>query len=106
MHTAAKNAVVLTVLAGCLFAGCSMDRWTKVEPGEYSTVRGTGTASKATAQEIQKVEIDRDIDTATFTLADGSRIVVSFVPRDSWLYPHGSSGHRQEHADHRCRHVQ
>jgi hypothetical protein len=84
-----KIAVLLTVLAGCLFAGCSMDRWTKVEPGEYTPVRGIGTASKAAAQEIQKVEIDRDKDTVTFTLVDGSQIVASFVPRDRASWPSG-----------------
>jgi hypothetical protein len=76
MHTA-KLAVVLTVLAGCLCAGCSMDRWTKVEPGEYTTVRGIGTASKAAAQEIQNVAFSmfqnsntlfQDCDTAAIPL--------------------------------------
>ena len=70
-------------------AGCVMDRWAEVEPGEYAAVRGIGTASEAAVQGIQKVKIDRDKHTATFTLLDGSQIVASFAPRERAGWPAG-----------------
>lgn len=84
-----RVAVVLIILAGCLLAGCSMDRWTEVEPGEYAAVRGIGVGGEAAAQKIQKIAIDRGKDTATFTLVDGSRIVASFAPRERANWPAG-----------------
>jgi len=82
-------AVVLIVLAGCLLAGCSMDRWTEVEPGEYAAVRAVGVAGEAAAPKIQKISVDRDKGTATFTLVDGSQILASFVPRARANWPAG-----------------
>jgi hypothetical protein len=83
-----RVAVVLIILAGCLLAGCSMDRWTEVEPGEYATIRGVGVAGEAAAK-IQKIAVDRDKGTATFTLVDGSQILASFVPRERANWPAG-----------------
>jgi len=84
-----RVAVVLIILAGCLLAGCSMDRWTEVEPGEYAAVRGAGVVGEAAAQKIQKIEIDRGKGTAMFTLVDGSQILASFVPRERANWPAG-----------------
>jgi len=82
-------AVVMTVLTGCVLASCVRDRWVEIKPGEYAAVRGIGTASEAAIQGIQKVEIDRDKYTATFSLVDGSQIVTSFVPRERAVWPNG-----------------
>jgi hypothetical protein len=84
-----KTAVILVVLAGCLLAGCALDRCVKVEPGEYAALCGIGAASQAATQEIQKVEIDRGKNMAVFTLVDGSRLGVSFVSRERASWPSG-----------------
>ena len=81
--------ILVTILAGCVLAGCVMDRWVEVEPGAYAAVRGIGTTSAVAMQGIQKVEIDRDKHTATFLLLDGSQIVTSFVSRERSGWPAG-----------------
>jgi hypothetical protein len=88
MHIKRVTAVLM-VLAGCLLASCSTDRWTEVKPGEYVAVRGVGVAGEAAAQKIQKIAVDRDKGTATFTLVDGSQFLASFVSRERANWPAG-----------------
>jgi hypothetical protein len=84
-------AVVITALAlaGILVAGCSMDRWAEVEPGEYVVLHGGVATDKAAAREIQKLGIDRDQDRMVLTLVDGSEVVTSFVARERREWPSG-----------------
>ena len=84
-----RIAVVIIVLTGCALAGCVRDRWVEIEPGESVAVRGIGTASEAAIQAVQKVEIDWDKHTVTFSLVDGSHIVTSFVSRERAVWPTG-----------------
>jgi len=85
----AKAMVVLSIVVGCALTGCSMNRWVEVESGTYVTLRSTGSAVQAGPRALQEVKIDRDQQTATFGLADGSEIVTSFVPRVRAEWPSG-----------------
>ena len=76
-------------LAVVMSAGCSMDRWAAVEPGEYAVLTDWETTDKAAAREIQKLDIDRDRRVMVLTLVGGSEIVTSFVPRDRREWPSG-----------------
>jgi hypothetical protein len=86
-----KVAVVIAALAlvAVLLAGCSMDRWAKVEPGEYVVLRSGAATESAAEQAIQKLQVDRDDHLMVLTLVDGSEIVTSFVPRDKREWPAG-----------------
>jgi len=85
----ARATIAVIILVGCTLVGCSMNRWVEVESGTYAPTRGIGAAGQAAARTIQEVKIDRDHQTATFTLADGSEIVTSFVPRARAEWPAG-----------------
>jgi hypothetical protein len=60
-----------------------------VEPGTYAVVPSAGRASETAAREIHKLEIVRQADTATLTLADGSDIARPFTPRERGDWPAG-----------------
>jgi hypothetical protein len=86
-----KLAVVTAalVLAGLILAVCSMDRWAKVDAGEYVVLPGGAAAESAAEQAIQKLRVDRDDRLMVLTLVDGSKIVTSYVPRDRREWPAG-----------------
>ncbi len=86
---ATKAAITLALLLGCVLAGCSVDRWASVEPGDYAPVQSIGPSSEVAVQAIQTLRIDRDENAAIFTLADGSKLTASFVPRSSGEWPAG-----------------
>jgi hypothetical protein len=87
--TAVAVAVMALALAAVLLAGCSMDRWAEVEPGEYVLVDEGAATTIPVAREIQKLDIDRDERLMVLTLVDGSEIVAAFVPRDRTAWPAG-----------------
>ena len=85
-----KSATIACViLVVCILVGCSVDRWSSVESGEYVVAREAGTVNAIALSEIQKLEIDRDEGVAVFTQVDGPEIVVAFVPRDKAVWPSG-----------------
>jgi hypothetical protein len=88
-RTAAVVAVMALALLAVPLAGCSMDRWAKVEPGEYTVVHDGVAATMTIAGEIQRLDVDRDKSLMVLTLVDGSEIVTSFVPRDRTKWPAG-----------------
>jgi hypothetical protein len=87
--TTVAVAMMALALAAVPLAGCSMDRWAKVEPGEYTVVHDGAAATMTVAREIQRLDIDRDESMMVLTLVDGSEIVASFVPRDGTEWPAG-----------------
>lgn len=80
-------AVVAALLAS--LTGCILDRWAPVEPDTYTVVRSAGRASQMAAREIRKLDIDRDAQVATLTLADGSELTRPFTPRGRSDWPAG-----------------
>lgn len=80
-------AIILLTLIG-LAAGCS-DR-SEIEGGNYEAyeVSGHDSAEQAAILATQ-LNVDRDSDTATFTLDDGSQIVTSWTTRDRSDWPTG-----------------
>jgi hypothetical protein len=87
--TAIAVATMALALVAVLVAGCSMDRWSEVEPGEYAVVYTGAATTMTVAREIQRLDIDRDDSLMVLTLVDGSEIVASFVPRDRTEWPAG-----------------
>jgi hypothetical protein len=81
-------AMMAFALAAGLLGGCSLDRWAKVEPGEYTVVHG-GAATMPVAREIQGLAVDRDEGVMVLTLVDGSEITASLAPRDRTEWPAG-----------------
>jgi hypothetical protein len=84
-------AVMVTALAltGIIIAGCSMDRWARVAPGEYAVLNDWAAANSAAARVIQRLDIDREPGMLVLTRVDGSKIITSFVPRDKTEWPSG-----------------
>lgn len=66
-------AVLGVMLSGCLL----VSRWLPIEPGLYRPESGA-----AMALAIKSLEVDREDQLATFQLADGSRVILSFSSRD------------------------
>jgi hypothetical protein len=87
--TTVAVAMMALALAAVLLAGCSMDRWAKVETGEYTVVHDGAAATMTVAPQIQRLDIDRDGGLMVLTLVDGSEIIASFVPRDRTEWPAG-----------------
>jgi len=84
--------LTLAAVIPCLLAtltGCTLDRWAAVEPGTYTVVQSAGRASEIATREIRTLEIDREANTATLTLTDGSDITRPFTPRDRSDWPAG-----------------
>ena len=81
--------ITVAVLVGFMLAGCSLDRWVEVEPGEYGIIRARGATGQPGGVEIRQLVIDREKRLATFRLVDGTKSVVSFVPRDKIDWPSG-----------------
>ena len=88
-ETAVAVAMMALALAAVSLAGCSMDRWAKVEPGGYTVVHDGAAAAMTVAREIQRLDVDRDESLMVLTLVDGSQIVTSFVARDRTEWPAG-----------------
>lgn len=87
--TIKRATIGLAFLVVSFLSGCSMDRWSQVEPGEYVVASGRGTAHAVARQAIQKLAIDRDKEELVFTLADRTETVVSFVAREQAAWPSG-----------------
>jgi hypothetical protein len=87
--TTLSVAITALALVTVLLAGCSLDRWVEVEPGEYAVTHDGSTANMAAARKTQRLDIDRDEGLMVLTLVDGSEIVTSFVPRDRKEWPAG-----------------
>jgi hypothetical protein len=84
-----RAAMALAILVVLVLAGCSTDRWSRVEPGEYVVAPGQGAVHAVARQAIQKLVIDRNKEELVFTLVDGTEIVVSFVARERAAWPSG-----------------
>jgi hypothetical protein len=87
--TTVAVAIMALTLAAVPLAGCSMDRWAEVEPGEYTVVHDGAAATMTVVREIQGLDVDRDGSLMVLTLVDGSEIDASFVPRDRTGWPDG-----------------
>jgi hypothetical protein len=87
--TIKRATIGLALLVVSFLSGCSMDRWSQVEPGEYVITSGRGTAHAVARQAIRKLTIDRDKEELVFTLVDGVETIVSFVPREQAAWPSG-----------------
>jgi hypothetical protein len=64
-------------------------RWAEIESDDYVVVCGGGETNEAAMDAIEKMNIDRDERVVKFTLADGSEVVASFVPREKEEWPAG-----------------
>jgi hypothetical protein len=89
MLSSVVGFVLTAFLAGCTLTGCSTTRWAGIESGPYVVDFDTGQAYEPTLRAIQMMELIRDERVTVFTLADGSEIVTSFVPRDRADWPAG-----------------
>ena len=87
--TAVARAITALALVGVLIAGCSLDRRVEVESGEYVVLAEPGMPQAAAAREIKSLQVDRKARQVVFTLADGSEIATSFVPRERSAWPSG-----------------
>ena len=87
--TTLAAAIMALALAAVLVGGCSLDRWTKVEPGAYTVVHGGAASAMPVAREIQGLAIDRDGGVMALALDDGSEVVASLAPRDRAEWPAG-----------------
>ena len=87
--TAVARAITALALVGVLIAGCSLDRRVEVESGEYVVLAEPGMPQAAAAREIKSLQVDRKTRQVVFTLADGSQIAASFVPRERSAWPSG-----------------
>lgn len=88
MKRIALETALAFVLA-TLLLGCVQQRWLAVEPGAYTQVRGTDDISRAAAQEIRNLSVDREAATAILALEDGSQITLTFVARARAAWPEG-----------------
>ena len=88
-RTSVVGITMALALGAVLLAGCSLDRWAEIEPGEYAPVRDGAATTMTVAHEIQRLTIDRDESVMVLTLVDGSEIVALFVPRDRAEWPAG-----------------
>lgn len=77
------------LILALLLAGCVRHRWLEVEPGEYTQIRGADEASRAAARHIRSLSVDRDAETATIVLDDGSTILLNLAPRERPEWPEG-----------------
>jgi hypothetical protein len=84
-----RAAMALAILVVLVLAGCSADRWSRVEPGKYVVAPGQGAVHAVARQAIQKLVIDRNKEELVFTLVDGTETVVSFVARGRAAWPSG-----------------
>jgi hypothetical protein len=81
--------VLTGFLAACTLTGCSTTRWVGIESGQYVVDFDSSKSSEVTLRAIQNMEVLRDEGVTVFTLANGSEIVTSFVPRDRANWPAG-----------------
>ena len=79
-----RIAVVLVFILGALLSGCGLDSRLPLEQGVYGP-----TTRAVTTGAVETLEVDRDNQQATFQVADGSRLVVSFSARDRADWPSG-----------------
>lgn len=80
---------IVALLVVSVLTGCSLDRWSRVEPGEYVVAAGRGSAQAEARQMIRKLTVDRDNKRLVFTLADGTEFVALFVARERAAWPSG-----------------
>lgn len=82
-------AVLLIAVVLSTLLGCSTDRWTEVEPGEYTVIDVHSESNGATISGIETLVVDRESNTIAIELQDGSPVVVTFVPRQKEDWPAG-----------------
>ena len=81
------TVVYILLLAG--LTGCSLDRWERVEAGEYVQTSRQGVSSQVGRGVIQRMEVNRQDRMVTLFLDDGSVIRSSFASRDKQDWPAG-----------------
>ena len=69
--------------------GCSVDRSAEVEPGEYIVIDVHSESNGATISGIETLVVERESNTITIELEDGSQLVATFVPREKENWPAG-----------------
>jgi len=77
-------AIVLSVPLGC-----SADRWIEVEPGEYIVMDIHSESNGPTISGIETLVVERESNTITIELEDGSQLVATFVSREKENWPAG-----------------
>jgi len=85
-HRVSAIILLLSVLSAVL-GGCVMNRWIHLETGDYIHLRTIGRAGETVT--TKELVVDRDKQLATFTLVDGTTIVVAISPRDQATWPAG-----------------
>ncbi len=84
--------VLIGMLLGIIInnsLGCSIDRWAEVEPGEYVVIDVHSEFTGLRINGIEKLLIDRETNTATIKMYDGSPIMAKFIPREKQDWPTG-----------------
>lgn len=70
-------------------SGCSTDRWSEVEPGEYTLIDIHSESNGPTIIDIDTLIAERESNTIIIELEDGSQLVNTFVPREKQDWPAG-----------------
>ena len=69
--------------------GCSTDRWIEVEPGQYAVIDIHSESNGPTISGIDTLVVERESNTITMELEDGSQLVTTFVSREKEEWPAG-----------------
>jgi hypothetical protein len=69
--------------------GCSTDRWIEVEPGEYTAVDIHSESNGPIIGGIETLVVERESNTITIKLEDGSQLVAIFESREKQDWPAG-----------------
>jgi hypothetical protein len=88
------SALKILVIVGLavLLAGCSLDKWVDVPPGEYTVLSGSGETSRNDEQSLEALQINRDEAMAVFEFADGTQLEAPFSARERSAWPTGCPG--------------
>jgi hypothetical protein len=81
------TVVYILLLAG--LTGCSLDRWEKVEAGEYVQTSRQGVSGQVGKEVIQRMEVNRQDRLVTLYLDNGSEVNATFVSREKLDWPAG-----------------
>jgi hypothetical protein len=87
--TIKPSTIILGIIMVALLAGCSLDRWSPVEPGRYVVASGQGRANAVAREEVQHVTVDRAQGRLVFGWVDGTQTSVAFVARARADWPAG-----------------
>ena len=92
MNEKTMKRIIMGVLMVAIMGiplGCSIDRWAEVEPGEYAAIDVHSESNGLTISGIEKLIVERESNTITIKLQDGSQVVTTFVPRNKQDWPAG-----------------